>query len=206
MKVKYNKEEARKLFFTSDLHFYHKNIIRYCNRPFSSVEQMNEQLILNWNNTVPPDGTVFVLGDFCFAGSKELKEILSRLNGTIILVKGNHDKLSKGMEALFEYTTYQLVLNIEDTKVYLNHFAFLTFAGSNNHAIQLFGHVHSTIDTRNKGRLKYLLPSQYDVGVDNNDYYPISWEQVMYRINKQKCKNNIWKRIFHKIRKLIFKN
>ena len=69
MKVKYTKEEAEHLFFTSDTHFDHKNIIRYCNRPFSSIEEMNNFLIKRWNATVGPDDTVFHLGDVTFGGN-----------------------------------------------------------------------------------------------------------------------------------------
>ena len=61
-----NKFPGENLFFTSDTHFFHEGIIRFCNRPFGSVEEMNETLIRNWNEKVPEDGTVFHLGDFAF--------------------------------------------------------------------------------------------------------------------------------------------
>lgn len=76
-----NKFPGENLFFTSDTHFYHESIIRFCNRPFETVEEMNETLIQNWNDTVPADGIVFHLGDFAFGGSKEWNGILDRLNG-----------------------------------------------------------------------------------------------------------------------------
>lgn len=73
-------------YFTSDTHFYHGNIIRFCNRPFEDVEMMNETIISNWNNTVGLDDTVFHLGDFCLGGSAEWTKILDRLNGKIYLL------------------------------------------------------------------------------------------------------------------------
>lgn len=65
-----NKFDCNKVFFTSDCHFDHANIIKYCSRPFESADEMNRQLILNWNKVVQWDDTVFILGDFCF-GSKD---------------------------------------------------------------------------------------------------------------------------------------
>ena len=81
-----------KFFVTSDQHFNHENIIKYCNRPFSSVEEMNEEMIKRWNAVVSKDDTVFVLGDFFMGRLTEIKDILPRLNGHIMLVEGNHDK------------------------------------------------------------------------------------------------------------------
>lgn len=82
-----------KTFFTSDTHFGHFNIIRYCNRPFETVAEMDEELIKRWNTVVKPEDTVWHLGDFSFYMSKEkVTSIVKQLNGTIYLVKGNHDK------------------------------------------------------------------------------------------------------------------
>lgn len=82
--------DISKVFLTSDTHFYHKNIITYCNRPFETVEKMNETLISNWNKVVPIDGIVFHCGDFAFGGSEVWHKILPRLNGQIHLILGNH--------------------------------------------------------------------------------------------------------------------
>lgn len=83
-----------KIFVTSDTHFNHKNIIKYCNRPFESVEHMNEALIQNWNETVGVNDFVYHLGDFAFSKNPEnINEIAARLNGNIFLIEGNHDHL-----------------------------------------------------------------------------------------------------------------
>ena len=78
------------LYFTSDHHFWHTNIIRFCNRPFASVEEMNEALIRNWNEIVSPDDEVYCLGDFSMA-ARPVELYTSRLNGIKHLVPGNHD-------------------------------------------------------------------------------------------------------------------
>ena len=84
----------KKTFITSDLHLGHSNIISLCNRPFRDVEEMNDTIINNWNSVVKSGDTVYVLGDFSFKG-KGVHDYLNRLNGDIILIKGNHDKSFK---------------------------------------------------------------------------------------------------------------
>jgi calcineurin-like phosphoesterase family protein len=83
------------IWFTSDLHFFHKNVIGFCNRPWTSVEEMNEGLIKNWNDRVRKTEQVYVLGDFLFGGSSRLREIVPRLNGQKTLVRGNHDATAR---------------------------------------------------------------------------------------------------------------
>ena len=80
--------DGDKVFFTSDTHFYHANIIELCHRPFRSVDNMNEMLIANWNKVVGADDIVFHLGDFCLGNSGKWNRILDRLNGMIYLILG----------------------------------------------------------------------------------------------------------------------
>lgn len=81
------------IYFTSDQHYWHARVIEYCNRPFSSIEEMNAGLIALHNRTVSPDDTTYMLGDFCFGNQHKMRTILSQLNGTKILIRGNHDRL-----------------------------------------------------------------------------------------------------------------
>lgn len=183
------------LWFTSDTHFCHNNILRLCNRPWDNIDEHDKALIDNWNSVVNPDDTVFHLGDFVFGGAPKWKDIRQQLNGHIILIKGNHDdhSLQQSLYSLFEDVVYQARIMIDGRTVYLNHFPFLCFAHSDpqiyndSYAINLFGHVHSRIGTNgyDTGRLQYLYPTQYDVGVDNNTYTPISWQNVDNIIKKQ---------------------
>ena len=181
------------IFFTSDTHWNHTNIIKYCDRPFKDVNHMNEELVRRWNEVVGPDDIVFHLGDFAYGGSDVWNSILGRLNGKIYLVLGNHDEknIRQGYMGRFEWVGYQMHLNIEGRSVYLNHYPFLTYSGiyrnPEDRVWQLFGHVHSKpgMTGMDKGRLECLLPTQYDVGVDNNDYKPVSWAEVKKKIEKQ---------------------
>ena len=161
---------------------------------------MDRMLIENWNNKVPTDGLVFHLGDFGWGGYQEYKKIRDQLNGNIILIKGNHDfrngcQSEQQYNELFEFSTQQLLIEIEGRKVYLNHVPFLCYGGTYRDpkglVYQLFGHVHSGPGKRGEDleRLKYLFPTQYDVGVDNNEYTPISWSEVEVKIGKQLLKN-----------------
>ncbi len=85
------------IYFWSDPHFWHKNVIRYCDRPFEDLEQMHEGLIDNFNSVVQPEDTTYWIGDAFFCGPKKSEPIMERLNGTHILIRGNHDRAPKNM-------------------------------------------------------------------------------------------------------------
>ena len=163
-------EKTERLFFTSDTHFGHRNIIKYCERPFSCIEEMDDALIANWNRVVGKDDIIFHLGDFAMGGSAEWSRLLHKLNGRIYLILGNHE-----------------LINVKGQRIYLNHYPFLCYGGAYRNTWQLYGHVHT--GPANRGldapRLKMMLPTQYDVGVDNNNYIPVSFEQVKRSIRKQ---------------------
>ena len=120
----------KKLFFTSDTHFFHGRIIELCNRPFHSVEEMNEALITNWNRVVPRDGVVFHLGDFAFGGPDEWNSILDRLNGEIHLILGNHDMRMARTEVMdrFSEVTLQKIISVDGRNILLNHYPFLYYS------------------------------------------------------------------------------
>lgn len=194
--VAYAQTHPDKVFFTSDTHFGHAKIISLCNRPFTDVTDMNDTIVDNWNKVVSEDSVVFHLGDFCFGGPTAWSYIRERLNGSICLIRGNHDdhNLKRSTMALFDGVTYQLRLQMNDgNTVYLNHYPFLCFGGSYRDAQnvwQLYGHVHSYEGSTglDSSRLVHCFPTQYDVGVDNNDFTPISYNQV-----KQIITNNVKK-------------
>lgn len=106
--VKYTIEEAKHIWVTSDTHFNHANIIKYCNRPFSSVEEMNETIIANWNKVVSQGDTVYHLGDFALGDKSLIPDFIRRLNGHISFIMGNHDNLDimKSFETLLDVKQY----------------------------------------------------------------------------------------------------
>ena len=185
-------KDTSNIYFTSDTHFGHENILKFCHRPFKDVEEMNSELIRRWNEKVDPDDTIFHLGDFAFGGSDIWNNTLKQLNGHKILIIGNHDikNLREGYMQYFDYVGPQLLLNIEERSVYLNHYPFLCYGGSwrspKNAVYQLFGHVHSgpTSSGLDTESLVSLFKYQYDVGVDNNNFTPISWNEVKNKIQE----------------------
>lgn len=196
-KIDFKYDNGPKIFFVSDNHYGHSNIIGFCKRPFENVEEMDKKLIENWNNKVPKDGIVFHLGDFAWGGFNFWKKIREQLNGDIILIKGNHDikNLTPQAVGLFKYVAQQMRIEIEGRKIWLNHFPLLCYSGTyrdfNGLEYNLFGHVHlSNHKERNTGRdcdrcFQMLFPTQYDVGVDFNEFAPISWKEVDERIKEQ---------------------
>lgn len=150
---------------------------------------MNETLIANWNKAVGPDDIVFHLGDFCLGDSGKWNRILDRLNGKIHLILGNHDlrNFRKSYADRFESVAMQMNIEVDNQKICLNHYPFLCYDGSYDGVWQLFGHVHTNRNNTGNDatRLKMLFPTQYDVGVDNNDFTPASYAQVKEIIEKQ---------------------
>lgn len=199
--TKISPEEVGKIWLTSDHHFHHSNIIKYCNRPFGSVEEMNEALVANWNSVVKSDDHVYHLGDFCFGNVEKWNWCLEpgRLNGHIHLILGNHDPERVFRDGTFierfDSIDYQKILIIEGWTVILNHFPFLSFSNNLDHkVIGLSGHTHvgqlsSSVESYDKLNAMYK-PNQYDVGVDNNNFTPVSWAEVKNKVTTQ-IENNV---------------
>lgn len=139
------------IFFTSDTHFGHANIIPHCKRPFASVEEMDETLIANWNAVVNPSDTVYHLGDFCW-GDRPM-DYVERLNGKIHLIVGNHDHRRTRNCGGFASVQYATVLKLEGVRLYLSHYP----TQGVREEIHLHGHNHGMPTGLEKG---------IDVGVD----------------------------------------
>ena len=189
-KLIFDIKEADKIFFTSDTHFCHRNIMKYCNRPFADIYEHDNELIRRWNEKVPEDGIVFHLGDVGFASNKVIHEILEQLNGKIYLVVGNHDwrSIVKQQGWRFEEMTQQINMKVGDQHIILNHYPLLCFSGvyQPNPTWQLYGHVHSgpySTQGLDGPRLRMCYTTQYDVGVDNNNFTPISYKEVEKKIH-----------------------
>ena len=169
--------DPNKIFFTSDTHFGSEMILDFCRRPFGSSHEMDEELIRLWNETVPEDGVVFHLGDFC--DTENASDYLRKLNGTIHLIAGNHDRIQE--DCGFRSISEQQTIYVEGQRIILNHYPMLCFGGERTCTWQLFGHVHSgggNTTGYDLSRLGMLFPRQYDVGVDNNGFRPISFASL----------------------------
>ena len=194
MNLNFNNLDKDKVFLTSDPHFWHSNIIKYCKRPFSNVEEMNDILIKNINDTVPADALLFIVGDFAFTGSTNAIRVLSeRIIPKIVLIYGNHchqNKLFKETKTqYFLHATERLKISIKDDEVHggmqeiiLDHYPGIVWNGSHRGTWQAFGHVHLNGEVSTSLDASYvrsrMSANQYDVGVDNNNYTPISYEEL----------------------------
>ena len=166
-------------WFTSDEHYGHRNIIKYSNRPFSSIEEMDSTLISNNNSVVGKNDTVVHAGDFSLIRNPNIvyKKYVSRLVGNHIFLKGSHDYWLKKNKTIIQIWER----NINGHYVVVCHYAMRVWARSHYNSWQLYGHSHNKLDTVGK---------QYDIGVDNNHHYlfPISFDQIV-KIMKYKPNN-----------------
>lgn len=166
------------IWFTADYHLGHENIIKYCNRPFSTVEEMDAELIHRHNEVVRPDDTVYIIGDFTLGGHDIAVRYLERLNGRIILQQGSHDSrwfdrdLGDGrISTIPPLHSLELPIQKGEYKqiVVLCHYAMRSWDRSHYGSWHLFGHSHGKLEP-------YGL--SFDVGVDTHNFYPWSLEEV----------------------------
>ena len=172
-------------FFTADPHYYHKNVITLCNRPFANLDEMHEKLINNWNARVTDSDTVYVLGDFCFGGHNKALSIIRQLNGLIKFIPGSHDEwLSKSyLIELPRISILEPLISIEYKEyggkerplvVVLCHYSLRTWDRSHYGSLHLYGHSHGNLPP---------LPRSMDVGVDCNNYFPVSLTEIIKKLN-----------------------
>ncbi len=160
------------IYFTSDLHLGHENILRFANRPFDNIEEMNRTLIANYNALVSNEDTVYILGDLAYRiPVTEANEIISRLNGKKHLIVGNHDKNYD--RSLFEEVVDYKQLHTHSKYFTLMHYPMLEWAKMRCKSIMLHGHMHNegmdyNIECRKNGIRRF------DVGVDANNFCPVA--------------------------------
>lgn len=159
LKITLKEEDLRyrKVFFTSDTHFRHNNIIKYCDRPFTNVQEMDHILIQNWNKVVGKEDIVFHLGDFAFADKRKWRQITNFLNGEKYLIQGNHDRNEDIPTECFVDIRDMMQVSIYDTELedfstfIMTHYPLATWAGINKGIFNLHGHIHSTPDLNGTG-------------------------------------------------------
>lgn len=203
-----------KYWFTSDTHFGHANIIKYCSRPFSNAEDfgndgkwvsydtkhkrthlMDETLIANWNEVVGDDDIVYHNGDFAYGSTAFVLKILRALKGKIYFIWGNHDDNLKQVARIIDFypdlkNRIKFVgdyaqISVNGQDIILMHYAMRVWNHSHRGSWHLYGHSHGTLDD-DKNSLSF------DIGCDCHNYFPISYERLQ-EIMAQK----IWKPIDH---------
>lgn len=164
--------KQKNIWFSADLHLGHCNIIYYCNRPFKNIEEMDNTIIKNFTNLLQDGDTLYILGDLSFKSnySENFLRIIKNIGVEIHFIIGNHD--GNNLKILDKYCdSVQDIKEIKIDGIYITlcHYPMRSWNHSFHGAWQLFGHVH--------GRLK-MNTKQYDIGVDCNDFKPVSYNQL----------------------------
>lgn len=178
------KIDNQNVWFASDYHFCHSNIIKYDNRPFANVQEMDHTLIENWNELVDVNDTVIYMGDLCFDRSGgAAKSIVDQLNGNIHFVLGNHDK-EKDIRKLGRFETVSDYINLsildeENPRKYqgimIMHYPILSWDKSHHGEWHLHGHCHQSLVPNNP---EYYKRKVLDMGCNGWDYKPVSYTQI----------------------------
>ena len=167
------------IYFTSDLHLGHKNVIAMCSRPFENADCMDDVLINNWDSLINEDDEVYVLGDITLArGWKTATCYLKQLKGKKYLIKGNHDKYLYDLKfdrRQFELITPYHEIDFNGHKLILCHYPLADWNGKFRGSIHLHGHIHSP----HWSTLQEIMGRIFDVGVDANNYFPISIDTII---------------------------
>ena len=185
----------QQVWFTSDLHFFHKNILKFLKRPAETLDEMNWKIIHEWNNNVKPHDHVYSLGDLTFGNFEKTKNIIQQLNGMIHLIHGNHcnDKLmarlDKELPNVIDHRTSYHEINVENQKIIMCHYPIISFNHMHRGAIHIHGHCHNSL--RFKGK---MFPGKMlDVGIDSTwenfeKFRPINFDELMKFMDKREIK------------------
>ena len=160
-------------WFTSDTHFGHAAILRYCERPFGSVEEMDRVMIDNWNAFVARSDEVHHLGDFGYGAADRMRSVFQRLNGKKHLVIGNHDDNAVLKLDWSSPPQHYREVKVDGTRLVLFHYGMRVWNRMRGGSIHLYGHSHARLPG-NRGSL--------DVGVDCWDFRPVTLEEIRARL------------------------
>lgn len=193
-----------KIYFTSDWHIGHKNILQLDQRPFSNLEDMHDTLVSNFNSVVGRNDVTYFLGDMGLCSTSLLGSVINRLNGIRILIRGNHDRNINAMySAGFHAVTEKAQFSIGEHIITMSHCPLIgvpreeTTTGENWHNEQKYGkkfafedigqyHLHGHIHSSPLNKKKKILGRQMDVGVAAWHYKPVSWDDIQSFIAKSK--------------------
>jgi calcineurin-like phosphoesterase family protein len=170
------KASPRIVYYTADLHLGHANVIRFCGRPYLSVQEMDEALIENWNAVVRANDDVYILGDFFYRNEEPAEQTLKRLKGKKHLILGNHDKKwVRGVDLArhFVEVTNMLAYKVDGVKYTLCHYPMLSWDGrGRGGGYMIHGHTHNST-------LQYVDDHLLNAGVDINGYRPVAFDELV---------------------------
>jgi calcineurin-like phosphoesterase family protein len=174
-------------FVISDTHFGHKNIIKYERRPFSSVEDMDETIIQNWNEVVQEDDIVYHLGDFALTSKKATKEYFRQLNGNIRLIPGSHDSWvgRKGFLDIpnLEVMPLYVTVKVKRGAVVLCHYPMESWTASHYGTLHFHGHIHTKPFKE--------IPNRRNVSIELMDYKPILMNVLVDKVIDSEARHKV---------------
>jgi len=172
------------VFFTADLHFGHSEIISFCDRPFEDVAEMNRTLVSNWNSRVSNDDHVYIVGDLFYGGrgapgQKDAIATVSKLNGVLHLVAGNHDipyLKNTSYHYLFADVDQLRYLSHEGEDIFLCHYPLAEWSGYYRGSWHIYGHIHNQKNTAYQHMRN--LENALNAGVDICRYMPVTFQEL----------------------------
>ena len=169
------------IYYTSDLHLGHENVIRHCNRPFADADKMDNVLIDNWNRVVNRNDTVYIVGDFIFRARRPAEEYLSVLKGKKHLIIGNHDKFwmkKIDLNKWFDTVSPMKYITDRGRPVTLCHYPMLTWPGISRGGYMVYGHIHNNTGA---DYWPFIVANDHmlNAGVEINAFAPVSLEGMI---------------------------
>ena len=174
-------EEKTMTYFIADLHLGHSNIITLCERPFSSVEEMNETIIGNWNSRITDVDDVYILGDFAYKSSEDVTVFLKKMKGHKHLVIGNHDNSWMnvgGSLSYFDSVKQMDFLSFNGRQIWLCHYPMMEWNDSLHGSYLIFGHIHNNVGQPYWNLIK-TNDRMLNAGVEVNNFYPVTFEELV---------------------------
>lgn len=169
------------IYFTGDQHFGHANIIKHCDRPFPSVDEMDRHLLEQWNKRVKKNDTVYILGDLFFRNAVPCDEYLQKMNGKKHLIIGNHDKgWMKKVDMSQYFATTAPMVEISDgaRKLVLCHYPMMTWEGVAKGTYMIHAHIHNNTNA-DYFPLLQKMHNILNAGVEINDYQPVTFDELV---------------------------
>jgi calcineurin-like phosphoesterase family protein len=195
MRLKIDVSDGKNIFFISDFHLFHKNVIGFDGRPFITdgepdLDLMHETLVNNWNSVVRQQDIVFYLGDLCFRRVEDAKPIVDRLSGSIHFIMGNHDKMRdiqsyKRFISINDYVDLTIVSDVDATYHFtLMHYPIYSWNRQKHGSYHVHGHCHQNLH-HGESEDYYVGRKVIDVGCNGIDYTPISYKEIVERLENK---------------------
>ena len=193
MKLRVDVSDGKNVLFISDFHLFHKNVIKFDNRPFvtdngeADLKTMHDTIIKNWNSVVSKNDVVFYLGDLIFGRKEWADDILKQLNGKIHFIMGNHDDYKE----IVSYNRFETISDLVDLKItgadkeytfVLCHYPIYSWNKIHHGSFHIHGHTHGNMH-HGEDASYYVGRKVMDVGCNIINYTPISYKEVIKKLN-----------------------